>query len=121
MTTHDRAAVSRWQIPDQSPRRRERSRWRRPPELLLIAGIALILVGLLATFGPLTIDLGGTDSSPADASTGDPVGDGGTNGDRASGSDESESIREPIGGMDSREGSPERMTGGGTRETCFIE
>lgn len=67
-------SVSRWQIPDRPPRRRERSRWRRPPELLLIAGIALLVVGLLATVGPLALDLGGTDSPPPEGSTDDPPG-----------------------------------------------
>ena len=118
MTTHDRAAVSRWQIPDRPPRRRERSRWRRPPELLLIVGIALVFFGLLATFGPLTLDIEGTDSSPPDASAGDPAGG---DGDGTSGGEEEESIREPVGGIDSEDGGPPQMAGNGTGEMCFVE
>lgn len=101
-------SVSRWQIPDRPPRRRERSRWRRPPELLLIAGIALLVVGLLATFGPLALDLGGTDSPPPGGSMDDPAGaDEPTEEDREGG--ESDADGDGTGGA----GTDERKEAGG--------
>ncbi|WP_336344207.1 hypothetical protein [Halalkalicoccus ordinarius] len=39
--------------------------------MLLVVGIALTVLGLLATVGPLALDLGGTDASPSDGSTDD--------------------------------------------------
>lgn len=51
-------------------------------------GIALTVLGLLATVGPLALDLGGTDASPSGGSTDDrPDADGDTgDSDAATGS-----------------------------------
>lgn len=138
MMIEERTALSRWQIPDRPPRRRERSRWRRPPELLLIVGIGLIAIGLLVTFGPLAVDLGGTESPPFDADDeSDGAGDSDANGDGASGTegDDANGIRGAIGevisGDDnperaadeviSGEDGPERAAGDEKWEECFVE
>lgn len=131
--------MSRWQIPDRPPRRRERSRWRRPPELLLIVGIGLIAIGLLVTFGPLAFDLGGTESPPVDAGDeSDDTGDNDANGDGAigtEGGDAANGIRGTIGGVISGDDNPERAAdevisgddgperaaGDERWEECFVE
>lgn len=124
MATQDRTALSRWQIPDRPPRRRERSRWRRPPELLLIVGIALIAAGVLVTLG-LPFDLGGTDSVPPGADGSDGAADGGVTGEEAREAvenDDTESIQsvrgavdEAISGEDDRE-----MENDENREECLV-
>jgi hypothetical protein len=138
MTAKNGAALSRWQIPDDPPRRRERSTQRRLPAILLIVGIALTVVGLLATVGPLALDLGGTDSPPADDPADDQPGpdsdadDGGesedagdANGDGASGSDEpdgagADGIRAAIGDVFS--GHDDHEEAGDERpEECPVE
>lgn len=124
MMTEERTALSRWQIPDRPPRRRERSRWRRPPELLLIVGITLVVLGLLVTVGPLAFDLGGTESPPPDADGSTGVGDSDANGDRTSGpeeTDDADGIREAIDGVISGDDDLARTADGEIREECFVE
>lgn len=61
----------RSQIPEQSPRKREQSGWWRLQRLLLVAGLALFIVGIVATVGAPALDFGLT-GSPDDDSGGEP-------------------------------------------------
>lgn len=56
-------------------------------------GIALTVLGLLATVGPLTFDLGGTDATPSDDSTDDRA-------DTDAGADESDTSGDGDAGGD---------------------
>lgn len=105
---------------------------------MLIVGVTLIVVGLLAMYGPLASEFGGTDSPPSDERASDPPGadaddetdeaDGGDtngNGDEASGNEEDEAgsdgIRGTIGGLVAGEEDPARTAGDERPEECFVD
>lgn len=103
--------------------------------MLLVVGIALIVIGLLATVGPLALDLGGTDASPSGGSTDDrsdadagvdesdtsddgdaggdgTIGDGETDGDRGG-------SQRTIGGTIPAD-DPQVTDGGTNLGQCFV-
>lgn len=79
--------------------------------MLLVVGIALTVLGLLATVGPLALDLGGTDASPSGGSTDDRT-------DTDAGTDESDTSGDGDAGGDGTIGDGETDgDGGGSWET----
>lgn len=73
--------------------------------MLLVVGIALTVLGLLATVGPIALDLGGTDASPSSGSTDDRT-------DTDAGADESDTSGDGTIGDGETDGD-----GGGSWET----
>lgn len=104
--------------------------------MLLVVGIALTVLGLLATVGPLALDLGGTDASPSDGSTddrsdtdagadeSDTSGDGDAGGDGTIGDGETDGDGggswERIGGPIS-EDDPQRLDEDANPVKCLVE
>ncbi|MFC7006579.1 hypothetical protein [Halalkalicoccus salilacus] len=77
--------MSRSQIPDRPPQKREDTPvWKQPQSWLIVMGVGLFAVGMIVTFGVPAIDLAGTDA-PADDGTSDGGSDAGE--DAAAGDD----------------------------------